>query len=247
MDYVEPRGWYTNLLYNRSVDGVVAISQAIGDVLLTAGVNRRKIRIISSGIDPRIFENIGPQKTDSNATLVGCLGGLEERKGYRYLLEAAALLKADGLKIHYKIGGGGPMRARLEEDVARLRLGNEVQFLGFVADTAQFLASIDIFAMPSLFEGLGVAALEAMAAGKAVVATRVGGLTESVVDGVNGLLVPPRDPASLAAAIARLARSRSLAESMGRQGRERVRQNFSLENMALQNESYYYELLAAAS
>lgn len=247
MDYAEPRGWYTNLLYNRAVDGVVAISQAIGTVLVIAGVDKEKIRIIPSGIEPRIFENIGSQADSNNATVVGCLGRLEERKGHRYLLEAAAILKAAGMKVQYKIGGDGPMRTRLEEEVARLDLGDEVHFLGFVTDTAQFLASTDIFAMPSLYEGLGVAALEAMAAGKAVVATRVGGLTESVIDGVNGLLVPPRDPASLASAIAKLARSRSLAKSMGNQGRERVRQNFSLESMALQNEAYYYELLAASS
>ncbi len=178
---------------------------------------------------------------------MGCLGGLDERKGHRYLLEAAALLKADGLKLRYQIGGTGPMRAQLEEEVARLDLGEEVRFFGFVADTAQFLAGTDIFAMPSLYEGLGVAALEAMAAGKAVVATRVGGLMESVVDGVNGLLVPPRDPVGLASAIGKLARSHSLAESMGNQGRERVRQKFSLKNMALQNESYYYEILAASA
>jgi len=248
MDYAEPRGWYTNLLYNRRVDGVVAISQAIGNVLLGAGVHEEKIRIISSGIDPRIFENIGPQAGHSNsATVVGCLGGLEARKGHHYLIEAAARLKAEGLKIQYMIGGDGPLRTRLEEEVVRLDLADEFHFLGFVTDTAQFLGGIDIFAMPSLYEGLGVAALEAMAAGKAVVASRVGGLTESVVDGMNGLLVPPRDPAGLASAIAKLARSRSLAESMGNQGRERVRQNFSLKNMALQNESYYYELLAASS
>lgn len=246
MDYAERRGWYTDLLYNRRVDGVVAISQTIGNVLLRAGVHKDKIRIIPSGIDARIFENIGPQEAhSSNGTVVGCLGVLEERKGHHYLIEAAALLKADGLKIQYLIGGDGPMRTRLEEEVRRLDLTDEVHFLGFVTDTTQFLASIDIFAMPSLYEGLGVAALEAMAAGRAVVATRVGGLAESVVDGTSGLLVPPRDPAALASAITKLARSPSLAKSMGSQGRERARQNFSLKNMALQNESYYYELVAA--
>ena len=249
MDYAEPRGWYTNLLYNRSVDGVVAISQTIDDVLNRAGVDKEKIRIIPSGVDSRIFENVGPQKAvcNNNTTVVGCLGALEERKGHQYLLEAAALLKAEGLKIQYKIGGDGSLRARLEQEVTRLDLGNEVQFLGFVTDAAQFFASTDIFAMPSLHEGLGVAALEAMAAGKAVVATRIGGLTESVLDGINGLLVPPRNPRALAAAMAKLARSPSLAESMGHKGREHVRQNFSLKNMALQNESYYYDLLAAPS
>ena len=248
MDYAESRGWYTNLLYNRSVDGVVAISQTICDVLLQAGVAETKIRVISSGVDVRQFEDCRTQKADpSNATIVGCLGALEERKGHAYLLQAAALLKADGMNIRYRIGGDGPMRARLEQEAARLDLGDEVHFLGFVTDTARFHAATDIFTMPSLYEGLGVAALEAMAAGKPVVATRVGGLTESVVDGNNGFLVPPRDPAALASAIAQLARSHSLAQEMGSHGRERVRQKFSLENMARQNESYYCELLSSTS
>jgi glycosyltransferase involved in cell wall biosynthesis len=248
MDYAEPRSWYTNHLYNRRVDGVVAISQTIADVLIRAGVENEKIRVISSGIDPRMFEEIQMKKAlERDAVVLGCLAGLDERKGHRYLLEAAALLKADGLNIHYKIAGDGPLRAQLEERAARLGLGDDVQFLGFVSDTAEFLASVDFLAMPSLYEGLGVAALEAMAAGKAIVASRVGGLTESVLDGVTGVLVPARDPAALAAGIAKLARSRSLAEAMGNQGRERVRQHFSLENMALQNESFYYELLSSPS
>jgi glycosyltransferase involved in cell wall biosynthesis len=246
MDYPEPRNWYTDILYNRRVDGVVAISQTIVNLLISAGVDRRKIRFIPSGIDPGKFEMSERQRAGADDfTVVGCLGGLEERKGHRYLLEAAAVLKADGLKIRYKIAGSGPLRARLEEDVARLGLGKEVHFVGFVSDAVEFLAAVDLLAMPSLYEGLGVAALEAMAAGRAVVATQVGGLTESIVDGVTGVFVPPRDSAALAAAIAKLARSRPLARSMGNQGRERVRQHFSLENMARMNESYYYELLGA--
>jgi glycosyltransferase involved in cell wall biosynthesis len=135
------------------------------------------------------------------------------------------------------------LRAQLEEESARLGLAGDVHFLGFVSDTAEFFAGIDVLAMPSLYEGLGVAVLEAMAAGKPVIATRVGGLVESVVDDVTGILVPPRDPAALAAAIAKFARSHTLGSSMGQQGRERVRQEYSLEKMALQNESYYRALL----
>ena len=246
MDYPEPRTWYTSCLYNRQVDGVVAISQTIAKLLLDAGVDKGKIRCISSGIEPRTFENIQTRRTGADdATVVGCLAGLDERKGYHYLLEAAALLKADGVKVRYQIAGDGPLRNQLEADVNRLRLRDEVRFLGFITDTAEFFAGVDIFAMPSLYEGLGVAALEAMAAGKAVVATEVGGLTESVIDGVTGFLVPPRNPVALAAAIARLARTHALAQAMGHQGRARARQHFSLQHMARQNEAYYHELLSA--
>jgi glycosyltransferase involved in cell wall biosynthesis len=244
MDYPEARSWYTHFLYNRRVDGVVAISQAIRDVLIRSGVEKEKIRVICSGIDPAAFARVKTAiARPAGATMVGCLAGLEERKGHRYLFEAAAMLKAEGLNIQYKIGGAGPLRAQLEEESVRLGLAGHVHFLGFVSDTAEFFAGIDVLAMPSLYEGLGVAVLEAMAAGKPVIATRVGGLVESVVDDVTGILVPPRDPAALAAAIAKFARSHTLGLSMGQQGRERVRQEYSLEKMALQNESYYRALL----
>jgi glycosyltransferase involved in cell wall biosynthesis len=247
MDYPEPRNWYTRTLYNRRVDGIVAISQTIADLLLNAGVDERKIRVIPSGVGARAFTGVAQRTRSDGVFVVGSLAGLEERKGHRYLLEAAVLLKQEGLKIRYKIAGDGPLRPRLEEEAARLGLTEEVSFVGFVTNTAEFLDSVDLFAMPSLYEGLGVAVLEAMDAGKAVIATRVGGLVESVLHEVTGLLVPPRDPVALAGAIGRLARSPSVAQSMGHRGRERVRQHFSLENMARQNEAYYYKLLGSPS
>ena len=159
------------------------------------------------------------------------------------MFEAAALLKARGLKVRYDIAGQGRRLAQLEAEVTRLGLCDQVRFLGFVNDTAEFLAGVDLLAMPSLYEGLGVAALEAMAAGRPVVASRVGGLAEAVLDGTTGLLVPPRNAVALADAIAKLASSQALAQAMGKQGRDRVCRDFSLENMAGQNESYYYDLV----
>jgi len=246
MDYPEPPSWYTRFLYNRRVDGVVAISQAIENLLTSAGVDRQKIRCISSGIDPGKFAAVGlPGASGDDVFVVGCLAALEERKGHQTLLDAAALLKAGGFRIRYELAGNGPRRAELEAEVARLGLADHIRFRGFVTDTAEYFAGVDLLAVPSLHEGLGVAALEAMAAGRAVIATRVGGLAESVLDGVTGFLVPPRDAAALAGAIAKLARSRSLAQTMGKRGRERVGRHFSLESMASQNESYYYELVGA--
>jgi glycosyltransferase involved in cell wall biosynthesis len=247
MDYAEPRNWYTNCLYNRRVDGVVVISESIGDLLIAAGVDGRKIRVIASGIDVEKFANL-PSTRDRapGQIIVGSMGVLEERKGHRFLLAAAAELKARGLKLQYRIAGDGALRRSLEQQAVDLGLVDDVQFSGFVTDTAEFLASIDLFVMPSLFEGLGVAVLEAMAAGKPVVATRVGGLAESVLDGVTGLLVAPRDAAALATAIDKLARDPALALALGSRGAARVRQHYTLEQMARRNEAYYYELLDGA-
>lgn len=248
MDYPEPRTWYTRQLYNRRVDGVVAISRSIVEVLRAAGVEDERIRWIPSGIEPEKFAAVGARERRSGArTVVGSLGALETRKGQRYLLEAAALLRAQGIPLECRLAGDGPLRRELEAESQRLGLGAAVRFLGFVTDAADFFAGVDILAMPSLYEGLGVAALEAMAAGKPVVATRVGGLVESVLDGVTGFLVPARDAGALAAALAKLAADPALAESMGQRGRARAGEVFSLENTAAQNEAYYHELLAVSA
>jgi glycosyltransferase involved in cell wall biosynthesis len=174
------------------------------------------------------------------------VGILEERKGHRCLLKAAARLKAKGLRLSYRIAGAGSLRQQLEREAASLGLNDDVEFLGFVHDTPAFLAAIDLFVMPSLFEGLGVAVLEAMAAGKPVIASRVGGLPELVADGETGLLVAPKNVEGLAEAIARLADDESLARAMGKKGAALARANFSLERMAVQNEAYYYELIDGA-
>ena len=248
MDYPEAKNWYTKLLYNRRVDGVVAISRVIMNLLVEAGVEPERIRLIHSGIDPQQFYPFVavPESAEQEA-VVGTLAVLEERKGHRYLLEAAALLKRRGYKIKYLIAGDGPLRDRLQERAAALNLQDEVCFFGFVADTPGFLSQLDIFLLPSLYEGLGVAALEAMAAGKPVIASRVGGLVELVADGETGLLVAPKEVEGLAQAIARLARDKALARAMGMRGVESVRSHFSLEQMAARNEDYYYELIAESA
>ncbi|MGZ9258411.1 MAG: glycosyltransferase family 4 protein [Candidatus Binatia bacterium] len=244
MDYAERKNCYTHCLYNHRVDGVVAISQTIVELLVDAGVERRKIRLIHSGIDPSRFAAVAlTQDSHNRVATLGCLAVLEERKGIEFLLEAAAQLQSQGARLNWLIGGDGSQRSALESKGRALGLDNIVKFLGFVANPEEFLRSIDIFVMPSLFEGLGVAALEAMAAGKPVVATRVGGLAESVLDGQTGLLVAPRDGRAIADAVAQLVNDPQLLHRMGAQGRQRVVEHFTLTQMAVQNEAYYYELL----
>jgi len=248
MDYPEAKSWYTRLLYNRRVDGVVAISRVIMELLVEAGIGAGRIRLIHSGIDPQRFDRCanGSASAEYHA-VVGIIASLEERKGHRYLLEAAAMLKRRGHKIRYLLAGEGPARDQLEEQVMALNLADEVRFCGFVSDVPGFFSQIDIFILPSLYEGLGVAVLEAMAAGKPVIASRVGGLPELIADGETGLLVAPKNAEGLAQAIARLADDKSLAREMGRKGAARARASFSLENMAAKNEAYYYELIGASA
>lgn len=243
MDYPVARNWYNHYLYNRQVDGVVAISQKIADLLVQGGVGNGRIRVIHSGIDPAPFERQQAPRSDCSTVMVGTVAVLEERKGHRFLLEAAALLKRQGRRLRYRFAGAGSQRQRLQQMAAELGVQEDVEWAGFVGDVPGFLSGIDIFVLPSLYEGLGVAVLEAMAAARAVVATRVGGLPEIVEDKVTGLLVPGRDAPALAEAIATLAASENLRGQMGEKGRGRVRDCFTQEQMAKKNEDYYYELL----
>jgi glycosyltransferase involved in cell wall biosynthesis len=244
MDYPEANTWYTRYIYNRKVDGVVAISCKISSLLIEAGVERKKIRLIHSGIDPGPFAaaaNLGDVRPER--VVVGMAAVLEERKGHRFLLEAARRLKSQGHQVQYCVAGEGSLARSLQETATRLGLQHEVQFLGFVSDMPAFLSQVDILVLPSLSEGFGVSALEAMAAEKAVIASRVGGLAELVSDTETGLLVAPRDVEGLANAIAKLAGNRTLLREMGRKGKERLQANFTVEHMAQQNEDYYYGLL----
>jgi glycosyltransferase involved in cell wall biosynthesis len=245
MDYPMRRNWYERCLYNRKVDGVVAISEKIAALLIEGGVQREKIRVIYSGVDIASFENRSESTERKSGPVVGMLAALEERKGHRFLFEAAAELKRQGRRLHYKIAGDGPEREKLRELAAALGLQEEIEFVGFVSDVAAFLASIDLFVLPSLFEGLGVAALEAMAAGRPVVATEVGGLSELVEDRRTGLVVPPGDAHALARALHELISRESLMRELGENGRRRVAERFTMERMARQNEAYYYELIEA--
>ena len=247
MDYPEPRNCYTRYLYNRRVDGVVAISRSVADRLSEAGVNRRPIRLIYSGIDPGPFKGPLKDQRPNEPPIVAILAVLEERKGHRFLLDAARVLKERGRRIKYVFAGDGSQKAQLQRMVQRLGLREEVSFVGFVKDVPKFLSSIDVLVLPSLYEGLGVAALEAMAAGKPVVATRVGGLAESIIDGETGFLVPSRDATALAEAIQKLVADPFMARAMGQKGTARVLSIFTMERMARQNEAYYYALLEGAA
>ena len=114
MDYPEKRNWYTRCLYNRKVDGVVAISQVIADSLIDAGVERNKIRVIYSGVDADAFAiRSSPTAGGDRATVLGCMAVLEERKGQRFLLDAAAILKQRGVNVICRIGGAGSLKAEL--------------------------------------------------------------------------------------------------------------------------------------
>jgi glycosyltransferase involved in cell wall biosynthesis len=249
MDRAVRPGPRTRWLYRRGVRHAVAISESVRRRLIEGGVPAERTRVIESAVDPEALRP-ARERAELRAALSAeasdccllVLARLSRRKGVDVLLEAMAQLEGESAPATLWIAGDGPERAALEARSAGLGL-RSVRFLGHREDKAELLSACDVFVMPSRAEGLGVAALEAMAAGRPVLASRVGGLAE-VVDDATGRLVPPEDPKALAGALAALVRDRSLRERLGAAGPARVRARHSPEHMADAYESLYRDVLS---
>jgi glycosyltransferase involved in cell wall biosynthesis len=205
----------------------------------------RKVQVIHNGmtfkpIDDPSFSISQTQRIGGDHPIVLTVARLDEQKGHRYLLEAAAQVP----RVQFVLAGDGPLRPSLEAQAHALGLEGRVKFLGYRADISDLLAKCDVFVLPSLYEGLPLSILEAMAAAKPIIATQIGGTDEAVLDGATGLLVPPADPTALAAAIRSVLDDRVLAQRLASAGRIRVEQEFSTTAMLRQVTAVYAELLA---
>ena len=176
---------------------------------------------------------------------IAYVGRLHEEKGVAHLIGAFHALLQVHPTARLLLAGDGPSRRSLETAVEALRLGHFVRFLGTLADPWPLLAAADIFALPSLWEGMPNALLEALAAGRPAVATAVGAVPEMVVDGREALVVPPGDTGALARALAELAASPARRREMGALARQRVEDAYRIEATVAQTERLYDELLAS--
>ncbi|HUK35842.1 MAG TPA: glycosyltransferase family 4 protein [Vicinamibacterales bacterium] len=177
-------------------------------------------------------------------TIVALTGQIAEIKGIWEFIDAARILASRGTEPFFAVLGddlknGGSTRRAMEERVAALGLGDRFRFLGFRKDAPQIVQAFDIIAVPSHVEPLGNATLEAMAAGRPVVGTRVGGIPEMIVDGETGSLVPPRDPASLADAIAAIVLDCRVRQRMSGAARLRAIEQFSLQAHGRRLQAHY--------
>ena len=183
------------------------------------------------------------------APVVALTGQVSEVKGIWEFVEAARLLVSRGSPATFAVlgddlKGAGALRRAMEQRVAELGIGSRFRFLGFRADAPRLIPAFDIVTVPSHIEPLGNATLEAMAAGRPVVGSRVGGIPEMVVDGETGLLVPAKDPGALAGALEALVQSADTRRTYGRAGRARAESHFGLPAHAARLRSIYDELLA---
>lgn len=251
MDRTVGRGWRTRLVYERLTECAVAISPAVADCLRRGGVAAERIRLIPEAVDPeRVRVRTGRDEArrqmgaHGSEVVLLCLAALVRRKGLDVLLDAMALLEKAGILPRLCIAGEGPERDTLQRQALRLGLAARVQFMGRRDDPGDLLAGCDVFVLPSRREGLGVSALEAMAAGRPVVCSDVGGLAYSVVPGRTGLLVPPQQPDALATVLGRLCRDAPLRERLGKAGPGRVKEGFFAEQMVDAYESLYRAVVA---
>jgi len=208
-------------------------------IAMPSGVHLEKFRLPKSP-PSEIRKQLG---IPENAPVVGSVARLDPIKGGKYLVEAFALLRDLNPAPHLLLVGDGEDRAPLEARVCELGVESCAVFTGLRRDVPDLLHAMDVFVMPSLNEGYGKAIVEAMNAGRPIVATAVGGVPTLIRDGENGLLVPPADPAALAAAIRKLLLNPEFARGLAGAALSDAGDKFSVATMNCETERIYLELL----
>ena len=219
----------------RRVNGFLAASAVIRDMLVEDGVAAEDVVVVHDGVNISAIDKVPAADVHATfwlprgAPVVGNVAALLPHKGQKYLVAAAARVVRKVPDARFVIIGEGELRHVLEQQVKHLGLERHLLLAGYRSDAMALVKSLDVFVVSSLAEGLGTAVLEAMACRRPVVATRAGGIPETIVDGETGLLVPPHDDAALADAIVRLLEDDLLRGRLAEAGRARVATEFSVE------------------
>ncbi len=239
--------WFARLI-NRFVDAVVVNCGACRESMIDdEWVRPDAITTIPNGVELERFESIPdlePVRPSGRRLRVGMLANLRPVKAPELLVEAAADLREAHPGVEYLLGGQGELQPALERRIAELGLADAVSLVGPVTDVPGFLAGVAVAVLTSRSEGLPNAVLEYMAAGRAVVATAVGGTGDLIQDGVNGLLVPPGDRPALTRALGRLLGDAELAARLGHAARQSVRDRFGPRERARNYLTFFEGLLA---
>jgi len=229
----------------RSFDRIAVVSDVVAEIIRRSGVRAEKVRMIFNGIDCERFQSaeatLRHAVVSDDETLVGFVGRFVPEKGGEILLRAARMVLREHPQTRFALVGDGPSRAEWEQLAVELGIRRQVLFTGVRQDMPGVYASLDLFVLPSVCEAMPMCLLEAMAAGKAVIASRVGAVPK-LIDEHTGVLLNPGNTEALAGAIRALLRNPEQRSRFGQNASERVRQRFSSEAMAAQYRSLYREV-----
>jgi len=235
---------------SKTTDAVVAVSEAderqVLRLRLAAG---EKVKLIRNGVAPPAlppgFDPAAKKRAlgFGPGPLVGAVSRLHRQKGLLHLVRAAALFGTLWPEAAVAVVGGGPLRESLEKETRKWGLGDRFRFLGERAGAPEILACFDVFVLPSLWEGLPYALVEAAAASRPIAATAIDGVLEVVRDGETGLLVPPANPEALSKAVLRLLGDPGLAGRLGRAAREAIPPRFGMDIMIGETAALYRKLV----
>ena len=231
---------------------VVAVSSEVKAELISHGCRPERVRVLLNGIDHRAFRRDPGRVPEARARFglvdgqftIGAVGRLEPQKRFDLLIAAFDRLRKTRPLLQLLIAGDGSLRHALQADIDARRLGSACRLLGHLDDVPMFHHAIDLFVQSSSYEGTPNAVLEAMALGTPLVATAVGGTTELVTDGREGLVVPPEDVDALVAAIERVCSDAAAAGVRVAAARRRVETDLSFESRLRALEGIYRELAA---
>lgn len=240
------------LIYSFMADRVVTVGDSTRRYMVSEkGIPEGRVLTIPTGVDLTVFdpernrENLRAELGIPPDTLVfGSVAVFRRLKGHRYLLEATPgiLKRFPGARL--LLAGEGPQEKNLQRTIDELKIREAILLPGFRKDVVRVLNTLDVFVFPSLEEALGTAVIEALAMGKPVVASRVGGIPEIIADGENGLLVDPEDPQALAEKVSLLLGNAPLRRALAARGRRTVSERYDNRQMVRGLEDLYRTLLA---
>jgi len=226
---------------------VVAISQSVKISLMKYEfVSEKKIQVIPNAIDFQRFNKQADfdEKLNEKQIIIGNVGRLEKQKGLPYLLTAMKLILLKYPNVKLEIIGDGSFFNELKKQSNKLNISNSVIFFGKFVNVIPFYKRMDIFVLPSIYEGFGIVLLEAMAAGVPIVATNVDGIKEVVINGESGILVPPKNPEAIAEAVMQIINNPQLKKKFIEAGLKRA-QLFDIKEHIMKLDNLYTNLLLA--
>ena len=238
-----------DFIWASMVNSIITISHYNKRALISEGINSNKIEVIYNGIDQvcsiaKTPNNIRQElNIDPNILIVGSVARLSKQKGLSYLIDAVAKLKSDTQKMIFLVIGDGPDKDEFVKYAKLKGVDDMICFLGFKDNARSYLKAFDLFILPSIYEGLPIAIIEAMMESKPIIATSAGAVNEMLVNGETGLIIPSKNPDAIVKSVKELIADPHRRHVMGEKARQTAKEKFNIGIMAKKTFGLYEELL----